>query len=627
MPPRKRSDAASKPRSSWKERLTEQQLDRKRASDRQLVRESRVRSRQTIATLEERLAMLVDEQPDKLVQELLQTNGQLEQERDSLRQRLLAVCGALGLSREHGTELVDSGSTYGSLSEQNNNSSSVGQLRLRDRPHQSDSDSADGGSTADVPRATNPPHNTESQHNELDLVKELDARMFGSGFPSPYPEIFAAMGSADDCLLDKDVFIEAVIQWRIQGVHSACEPLELASRLLHVHRRPVCLTKERLNHLTSTPGIMQMLVDDLSGIRPLAITMNNPPPTRQKETTIHRTKREVAICAFLTISPWHYPSRSSRLAMFWAIYRILMVLVFPTPKHLAACPSWYWPVPSQMLKPHPSFIDFIPWPGVRDLLVDRWKDYQDRNLYSSFVHNIRICPPAGPSAESLIRVGANGAELELHADAEAWFHDLDCLRTNPWFLTEFPEFAPYVLSDDISVGPEIHMHGHGTAATESPSEASIRAANLAPVSERMTIDDDLITAALQSPMFNLYNCGQDSIEPLLTPPDLSLNAPPEAADPGFSDATAGAGTIHVLPMPNMTEQEPVIVDAGHHDTLAEYPELYADLDELTQSLLDSCSAKRRRTSYQLDSSLLSSSTSVSRDAGDLVSWPAAMFAL
>ncbi|KAK5022859.1 hypothetical protein LTR13_011383 [Exophiala sideris] len=56
------ADAIEQSRPCWKDRLTEQQLTRKRAADRRLVRESRSRARKTIAVLQERIDALNGQQ-------------------------------------------------------------------------------------------------------------------------------------------------------------------------------------------------------------------------------------------------------------------------------------------------------------------------------------------------------------------------------------------------------------------------------------------------------------------------------------------------------------------------------------------------------------------------------------
>lgn len=333
MPARTRT-AAEKPKPAWKDRLTEQQLNRKRAADRQLVRESRMRARQTVAVLEERLNLLVNQQSDKLVQEVMRANAALEQERDGLRQRFHAVCTALGLSREQSTAVLAANNVN-----DNDEKSST--------EHDADNDNDQQADAAD----------------NFDLITELDARMLTVGSPSPYPEIFAIMGrSTCDMTIAQDDFLEAVILWRCNSQASPYQVFDLATKLFNVDRPPVYLTRDRLRSLAGLPDIMQMVVRDLAQIRPLSDALADVElPPAAANTTIHQTRKELVLCAFLAISPWDYPSKCGRLAMFWALYRILTLLYLPTAKNLATCPAWYWPVPSQMLNDHPSFIDFIPW--------------------------------------------------------------------------------------------------------------------------------------------------------------------------------------------------------------------------------------------------------------------------
>ncbi|KAF5556058.1 hypothetical protein FNAPI_5849 [Fusarium napiforme] len=507
MPPKK-STGVSKSGTSWKEKLTDQQLERKRAADRQMVRESRIKSRQTIALLEERLALLVDKQHDKLIQDLLRSNNSLEQERDALRHRLLAVGGALGLDRDQNLELMQDIVPLDNNHAQKPSSPMVTndvQHQLEEQPHQT----TDGG------------HDMEVVNEPFELQDELDARMFESGFPSPWPEIYKAMGCEPGKVnLDTNLFLQAVILWRSRStITKGTDTLGLASVLFHVNRPPVNLTREKLDRLASAPGILQSLVRDLEDIEPFVESRVQVQGPVEARTTISHTKRELAICAFMAISPWNYISKESRLAMFWGLYRILTVLVFPTPNHLASCPTWYWPVPSQMFEPHPSFIDFIPWPGVRAHLIGNWEKYRGKRLYSSFVRNIQVGAPILPNSETLVRLSSNEMDLELQPEAEAWFRNLKCLRTQPQFLSDFSEFAPYIQLDQPDPCLDSHLSYEPLSLVAEARSDESTSQCLQVSSTFIDVDmfgDQLFSAAFDSPSTSLESLDLDYLFPLTT---------------------------------------------------------------------------------------------------------------
>jgi hypothetical protein len=353
--------------SAWKERLTEQQLNHKRALDRQLVREHRQRSRDTIAQLEERVALLAAQQPERLVQQVLQADAALQRQCDAQRQRLHQVCAALGFGREDSDRAITA-----LLPPLEPSSTSTSTVTAASTSTVTATAIATDTSSAKFPPLTITANDNANGHKHGD-----NAAMFGAGIPSPWPELSARMESRRfDRAADEDERLEAIVLWRRDCPHFPAHVFDLAAVLFSVDRAPANLTRERLRALTRAPGIMHTLVHHLEQhcLQPIcladmlstATTYSDPTspdasPSCPATATVCDMRKQLAICAFAAIAPWQCASRLGRLALFSAMYRILAVLVFPNPKNLARCPAWFSPLPLQMQHEHPTAIDLIPW--------------------------------------------------------------------------------------------------------------------------------------------------------------------------------------------------------------------------------------------------------------------------
>jgi hypothetical protein len=131
--------------------------------------------------------------------------------------------------------------------------------------------------------------------------------------------------------LSEEEFLESIMLWQQTWGHGP-SVYDLARTLLHVDRRPGCFTRERLKLLAQHPRVLPRVVELLES----ATTTSLPPLTlpepdelvaewpRHSES-LTSVRREVIICAYESVRHWPYCSKVARIAMFWALYRILLV--------------------------------------------------------------------------------------------------------------------------------------------------------------------------------------------------------------------------------------------------------------------------------------------------------------
>lgn len=61
-----------------------------------------------------------------------------------------------------------------------------------------------------------------------------------------------------------------------------------------------------------------------------------------------------------------------RVAVLWIMFHLLRWELCPTPENLARVPAWLRPGRAQMGTAHPAWINYLPWPRLREALVGFW---------------------------------------------------------------------------------------------------------------------------------------------------------------------------------------------------------------------------------------------------------------
>ncbi|OAG44389.1 hypothetical protein AYO21_01385 [Fonsecaea monophora] len=524
-------DGESGSKSGWKDKLTAQQLSRKRAADRQLVRENRSKARQTIAALQERLDLLSTQQSDKIVAELLKENRSLEAEKETLRSKLQSVCSALGLSREESSSLLQQ-SSHGSTTEG---------VASREAP--TVEQPGNGIQHAVIDSGGSVPFCAEGQTLQVDsieegrsqcdasfdLTTELDSRMAVPDSPSPFPGIWAALGrlGSRSNLLDDD-FLEAIMIWRSNTGHSGGGVFSVANALFHIGRPPGLMSQQRLRSLARTPNILYLLVQDLESSAPssnpvLESMVPTKNPDSDDDDSLTTMRRELAIAAYEAIRP-----------------------------------------------------------GIRTHLMRDWQSYQSRNLYSSFVEHFDVQIPTDAKLQEVLQVDSNGCDIRLMPSTERWLHDINCLRMGDEFAVDFPELAELIRPNSATEDPlgirnsctDTRM-AVGTLPLVNTAQLSIRASTPTAFSVTSSVEAVICSVGAAGAQEAAVDCSQnttyldDSFDRAFSFAEMQPPLPP--GPPGVqqqpvSQAETIASEVDSTPSIATTAPLPAISELGRSST-------------------------------------------------------------
>lgn len=126
-------------------------------------------------------------------------------------------------------------------------------------------------------------------------------------------------------------------------------------------------------------------------------------------------------------SPLLFPSRQWR--------------VFPTRESYREIPEWLRPIPLQLRIPHPAWMDAIPWPRVRALLVSRQDQYDFERWSAFYSSSLSVSWPYNPS-DSIVAV--SDEEIVASPIFEQHWQNLRNWNVNTAFRKQFPEIGSMV---------------------------------------------------------------------------------------------------------------------------------------------------------------------------------------
>ncbi|EAT77333.1 hypothetical protein HBI56_181310 [Parastagonospora nodorum] len=506
-PPEPAQLAGSADSGSWKNRLSDRQLKRKRAVDRDAHRESRAKTRQTIAVLQEQLRQMAEGRDDVLVLNLLAQVEELEKQRDMLKMRLGGVLSAVGLTGEERRALEARNANANADANYNTRECLVSHVKISEIEPVVPEPTAAGPIVADeLPghgSSQQPPSDIpDDLHMSSVTLEPLELACTGNRSPvdtelnhrmvkerqqlSLFVQISHATGSADHglklCSSDDD-FLESIILWKLSNpIYQHVYPL--ANSLLHIDLAPTCITAVDMDQYIASPTFAQDLDRELFPDYNWTLQHPRPPPSASldNKNLLQMKKRQVIAAALFCTRHWTYISHRVRLVMFTVVYKLILFLVLPTVENLHKCPRWYRPVAAQFLHPHPSFIDLLPWPLLRERLVHSYPSYENSDLISSILSNLQFSQPRLDTTSPITLIGS---DLEFSPVFDQALDDLSNLSMDDAFCTRYPE-----LTACVNTAPADSMLPPASVTTDPASLQTERSATSVRQPTRPKIQND-----------------------------------------------------------------------------------------------------------------------------------------
>lgn len=145
-----------------------------------------------------------------------------------------------------------------------------------------------------------------------------------------------------------------------------------------------------------------------------------------------------------------FPDISSlpeQVAVLYTMFLLMRWQVYPTQENYDRLPDWLTPRPTQILQPHPAWIDYVPWPGMRDRLATAHADYPFDSWTLPFTHGMSVNWPY-EATDCLLSAG-DSDELLINPVFERHMRNLSNWSLGPCFAEAFPNMV-----DTTQIRPE-----------------------------------------------------------------------------------------------------------------------------------------------------------------------------
>lgn len=137
-----------------------------------------------------------------------------------------------------------------------------------------------------------------------------------------------------------------------------------------------------------------------------------------------------------------FPDISSlpvQVAVLYAMFLLMRWQIYPTQENYERLPEWLTPTPTQILHPHPAWMDYVPWPAMRDRIITNYQNYPFENWFIPFTSGMRVNWPY-EDTDCLLSAG-DSDELVINPVFERHMRNLSNWSLGTCFAETYPSLA------------------------------------------------------------------------------------------------------------------------------------------------------------------------------------------
>ncbi|KAI9730885.1 MAG: hypothetical protein M1834_005603 [Cirrosporium novae-zelandiae] len=468
--------------------LTPEQLAKKRKNDREAQRNIRERTKQQIASLEKRIDELTSQDPYRELQAVLQQKDAIQQENDEIRRRLSSVLSIIQpiLGAQSLADLAS-----GAIPEP---TSHIDQTRPYNsyNPFPNDPNLLSGATPCSNQSSIPLDSPSPSSHSASALCRSVPPShkqpiVDTKSWPTQNP--FEQQRSQ---VLNSHDF--GGTGERL-GFNFLLSPSSRINKLGDTILQQPSLDLHQSSNIPPFPGPRAQLP---SYLEPHNTPVANIPPTcildsifldfvkaRQKQARDGLGSSAVVGPAYPSVSSLLNPSTPSasyshplskvltdilskfpgisglpeQVAVLYAMFVLMRWQIFPTRENYERIPHWMTPRASQLFVPHPIWVDYLPWPLLRDRLVSCYRDHPFENFFLPYTTTLSLNWPYEPTDALLVTdIGGNGdgsGDPIINPIFERHLRNLENWSLGPEFRDALP-----VLGDTVRIVDRRAPSGH-----------------------------------------------------------------------------------------------------------------------------------------------------------------------
>lgn len=132
----------------------------------------------------------------------------------------------------------------------------------------------------------------------------------------------------------------------------------------------------------------------------------------------------------------HINTIPNRVAVVYTMFVTARWFMYPTQENYERMPEWMQPRSTQLLLPHPAWMDYLPWPLLRDKVILNHKDYPFENWFIPFTTGFTVNWPYGPM-DCLLSTSENDDPV-INPVFEKHIRKLENWSVTSLFIETFP---------------------------------------------------------------------------------------------------------------------------------------------------------------------------------------------
>ncbi|KAI1913642.1 hypothetical protein LOZ53_003636 [Ophidiomyces ophidiicola] len=125
-----------------------------------------------------------------------------------------------------------------------------------------------------------------------------------------------------------------------------------------------------------------------------------------------------------------------KVAVVYVMFLLMRWQIYPTRENYDRLPEWITPRVSQLVTPHPAWMDYLPWPRMRDRMVASYADYDFGNWFIPYTTTLSINWPYADS-DCLLAI-PNSEEYVINPVFESHLRNLNNWSLGPAFAKHYP---------------------------------------------------------------------------------------------------------------------------------------------------------------------------------------------
>ncbi|KAH1516073.1 hypothetical protein KXX29_009469 [Aspergillus fumigatus] len=439
--------------------LTPEQLAKKRANDRQAQRAIRERTKSHIESLEQRVRELSSQKPFLDLQAALKRNEAIQAENRDLKHGLKAVMDIIQplVAKQDPNQPAPPPAPSQPLDP------SFSPLRYTETHHftstgqRYESSYTTTTSGADTPTSTHSAP-TMSAHRRDSSSNGLAS--FRIAFDYQRHNLAHGLDFGTDERLGFNFLLDASQQVpRVEGFRRSTEsfrpcqadlpPVYTPSPCGPAPEQPLPAYKTPIRNIAPTCTLDAILLDFLQSRQrkaaegvPTQKLVGPPYPSVSSllnpEKSVYSHPLSKVFVDILRAFP-DISSLPEQVAVLYSMFLLMRWQIYPTPANYERLPDWLTPRPSQLLTPHPAWIDYIPWPRMRDRLVASYQDYPFEHWFIPFTRTLSVNWPY--EATDCLLSTSDHEDLIINPVFERHFRNLDNWSLGPSFAEAYPHMA------------------------------------------------------------------------------------------------------------------------------------------------------------------------------------------